>query len=72
MVEPWKEALDVMLFADQLLSNPRRCFRLDHLVLLLLFFLICWTRVASALSRCTCTPLLYTPSQHQPYGVLHP
>jgi hypothetical protein len=51
MVKPWKETLDVMLFADQLLSNPRRCFRLDHLVLLLLFFLICWTCVASALSR---------------------
>jgi hypothetical protein len=72
VVEPWKEALDVMLFADQLLSNPRRYFRLDHLVLLLLFFLICWTRVASALSRRTCTPLLYTPSPHPPDGILHP
>jgi hypothetical protein len=40
---------------------------LDHLVLLLLFFLICWTCVASALSRRICTP-----SQHPPDGVLHP
>jgi hypothetical protein len=46
VVKPWKETLDAMLFADQLLLNPRRCFRLDHLVLLLLFFLICWTCVA--------------------------
>jgi hypothetical protein len=63
----WKETLDAMLFADQLLSNPCRCFRFDHLVLLLLFFLICWTRVASALSRRICTP-----SQYPPDGVLHP
>jgi hypothetical protein len=55
VVKPWKETLDVMLFADQLLSNPRRCVRLDHLVPLLLFFLICWTCVASALSRRICT-----------------
>jgi hypothetical protein len=67
VVEPWKEALDIMLFADQLLSNPRRCFRLDHLVLLLLFLLIRWTGVASALSHRICTP-----SQYSPDGVLHP
>jgi cytochrome b len=54
VVKPWKETLDVMLFADQLLSNPRRCFRLDYLVLLLLFFHICWTCVGSALSRRIC------------------
>jgi hypothetical protein len=72
MVKPWKETLDVMLFADQLLSNLRRCFRLDHPVLLLLFLLICWTRVAPALSRRTCTPLLCTTSQHPPDGILHP
>jgi hypothetical protein len=56
-----------MLFADQLLSNPRCCFRLDHLVLLLLFLLIRWTGVASALSRRICTL-----SQYPPDGVLHP
>jgi hypothetical protein len=67
VVKPWKETVDTMLFANQLLSNPRRCFRLDHLVLLLLFLLICWTGVASALSCRICTP-----SQHPPDGVLHP
>jgi hypothetical protein len=72
VVKPWKEALDVMLFADQLLSNPHRCFRLDHPVLLLFFPLICWTYVASALSRCICTSLLCSPSQHLPDDALHP
>jgi hypothetical protein len=72
VVKPWKETLDAMLFADQLLSNPRRHFRLDHLVLLLLILFIYWTRVASALSRCICTPLLCTPSQLPPDGVLYP
>jgi hypothetical protein len=67
VVKLWKETLDAMLFADQLLSNPCRCFRLDYLVLLLLFFLICCTRVASALSRRICTL-----SQYPPDGVLHP
>jgi hypothetical protein len=41
VVKPWEETLDAMLFADQLLSKSRRCFRLDHLVLLLFFLLIC-------------------------------
>jgi hypothetical protein len=50
-----EETLDAMLFADQLLSNPHRCFRLNHLVLLLLFLLICWTGVTSAWSRRICT-----------------
>jgi hypothetical protein len=72
VVKPWEETLDAMLFADKLLSKPRRCFRLDHLVLLLFFLLICWTRVASAVSRCICTPLLCIPLQHPPDGVLHP
>jgi hypothetical protein len=67
VVKLWKETLDVMLFADQLLSNPRRCFHLDHLVLLLLFLLVCWTGVASALSHRICTP-----SQYPPDSVLHP
>jgi hypothetical protein len=61
-----------MLFADQLLSNPRRCFRLDHPVLLLFFPFIYWTCVASALSRCICTSFLCSPSQHLPDDVLHP
>jgi hypothetical protein len=67
VVKPWKETLDAILFADQLLSNPRRCFRRNHLVLQLLFLLICWTGVASALSHHICTPSHYPPD-----GVLHP
>jgi hypothetical protein len=72
VVKSWKETLDAMLFPDPLLSNPRRCFRLDHLVLLLLFLLICWTGIVSTLSCCIGTPLLCTPSQHPPDGVLYP
>jgi hypothetical protein len=67
VVKPWKETLDAMLFADQLLSDPHCCFRLDHLVLLILFLLICWTGIASALSWRICTP-----SQYPPDGILHP
>jgi hypothetical protein len=64
VVKPWKETLDAMLFADQLLLNLCRYFRLDHLVLLLLFLLICWTGVASALSRRICA-VLAPAAQHQ-------
>jgi hypothetical protein len=81
VVESWKETLDAVLFARKLLLNP-------PLLLLYSLACASAVRMsapryssssssagpafASALSRRTFAPLLCTPSQHPPDGVLHP